>query len=194
MDLCFAWLSQWKNKEADSEADLNRQQGLLFSMEKKFAASEKSYARAVELMGESDEGRRRECGKIYSEFGNMFLTQQKEVQALQKFQSALNCFIPEFKNKDVTMTPDTSMLYDENGLFEACEGKGDANMNLFHKTGDKEYLQEAALNYRAAEVVLDKRNRGMANEASRIVFNESVTGIIHKSNVADSLLRIYLAD
>lgn len=192
MNLCFGYLSLWKNKEADSEADLNRQQGLLFSMEKKFGPSEKSYARAVELMETSEEGRRRECGKVYVEFGKMFLAQNKEQQALQKFQRALSCFIPEFKTEDLTVTPDSSMLYDENGLFEVCEGKGDANMSLFYKTKDKQYLQAAADNYRAAKVVLDKRDRGMSNESSRIVFNESVTNIIHKSNVADSLLRIYI--
>jgi hypothetical protein len=144
----------------------------------------------VEVMM-SDEGRRRDCGKIYCEFGTMFLAQNKDQQALQKFQNALNCFIPEFKNDDVAVTPDSSMLYDENGLFEAFEGKGDANMNLFHKTNDKKFLVDAAANYHAAKIVLDKRAHGMSNESSRIKFNESVMGIIHKSNAADSLMRIY---
>ena len=189
--LCFELLKRWKNKEADTEADVYKQQGELFSLQKKYAASEKSYAQAIQLMGQSDEYRRRECGKIYVDFGAMFLAQNKDQQALHKFQSALNCFIPEFNNNDVTVTPDSSMLYDENGLFQSCEGKGDANMHLFQKTGDRKYLAEAALNYRAAKIVLDKRERGMENESSRVVFIELVTDIIHKSKVADSLVKVY---
>lgn len=189
--LSLELLKRWKNKEADSEADVYRVQGLLFSRQKKFAAAEKSYAHAIEVMGESNEGRRRECGKIYAEFGTMYLEQNKELQALQKFQRALQCLIPEFKNDDVSITPDSSMLYDENGLFESCEGKGDANMSLFHRTSDKKYLTEAALNYHAAKIVLDKRVRGLGNESSRIKFNESVAGILQKSKVADSLLHIF---
>ena len=192
--LCFDLLKRWKNKEADSEADVYKQQGKLFSLQKKYAASEKSYAQAIQLMGQSDEYRRRECGKIYVEFGDMFLAQSKEQQALQKFQSALNCFIPEFKNDDVTVTPDSLMLYDENGLFESCEGKGDANMGLFQKNNDKKYLADAALNYRAAKIVLDKRERGMENESSSVIFNKLVADIIHKSKVADSLVKVYFAD
>jgi len=189
--LCFDLLKRWKNKEADTEADVYKQQGELFSLQKKYADSEKSFAQAIQLMGQSDEYRRRECGKIYVEFGAMLLAQNKEHQALQKFQSALNCFIPEFKNDDVTITPDSLMLYDENGLFESCEGKGDANMGLFQKTNDKKYLADAALNYRAARIVRDKRELGMENESSRVIFNELVADIIHKSKVADSLVKVY---
>lgn len=189
---CFELLKRWKNKEADTEADIYRQQGELFSLQKKYSASENSYARAVQLMGKSDEYRRRECGKIYVAFGAMFLAQKKDRQALQKFQGALNCFIPEFKTDDVTVTPDSLMLYDENGLFESFEGKGDANMNLYHSTSDKQFLAAAALNYHAAKIVLDKRDLRMENESSRIKFNESVEGILQKSKMADSLLGIDL--
>ena len=192
--LCFEFLKRWENKEPDSEADVYKQQGELFSLQKKYADSEKSYSMAILLMGQSDEYRRRECGKIYVEFGDMFLAQNKDQQALHKFQSALNCFIPEFNNDDVTVTPDSSMIYDENGLFQSCEGKGDANMHLFQKTGDRKYLAEAALNYRAAKIVLDKRERGMENESSRVVFIELVTDIIHKSKEADSLVKVYFTD
>lgn len=191
--LSFELLKRWKNKEADTEADVYKQQGELFSLLKKYADSEKSFAQAIQLMGQSDEYRRRECGKIYVEFGAMLLAQNKEQQALQKFQGALNCFIPEFKNDDVTITPDSLMLYDENGLFESCEGKGDANMGLFQKTNDKKYLADAALNYRAAKIVLDKRERDMENESSRVIFNELVNDIIQKSKVADSLVKVNYA-
>lgn len=190
INLCLDYLQQWKNKETDSEADVYRMQGALYAMEQNYAAAEKSYDHAIELMDESDEGRIRECGKIYTEAGVMFLSQNKELQALQRFQHALHCFIPEFKTVDVTITPDSSLLYDENGLFESCEGKGDAYMKLYHKTPQVEYLRLASLNYHAAEIVLDKRDRDMVNESSRIKFNESVAGILAKAQTADSLLSL----
>jgi tetratricopeptide (TPR) repeat protein len=136
LDLAFTYLDQWNNKEADSEADIYRMQGALYSEEGKFAAAEKSYETAIKLMGDSDEQRRRECGKIYTEAGVMFLAQKnKEQEALKKFQHALNCFIPEFKSDNVALTPDSLLLYDENGLFESCEGKGMRMQACLYRTG-----------------------------------------------------------
>jgi tetratricopeptide (TPR) repeat protein len=191
LDLCFSYLRQWKNKEADSEADVYRQQGELFSLQKNFSAAEKSYSKSVELMMSSDEGRRRECGKILGEFGSMYVDFGKDRQAMEKFHESLQCLIPDFKSDDVYAAPDSSLLYDENGIFISCDGMGDACMQLYYHTHDLKYLVYATQQYHAAKLVLGKRDKGMQNEASRIVFDETSKNILAKASAADSLLRQY---
>ncbi len=190
--LCFVYLKQWNNPEEDSEADMFRKQAQIYSLQKNYAAAEKSYAKAVSLMMLSDEKKRRECGKVLGEFGSMYIDAGKENLALEKFHESLQCLIPDFKSSDVNALPDTSMLYDENGIFITCEWRGDAYMKLFYSASNKKYLTLAAANYHLAALVLQKRDRSISNEASRIEFNESSKGIHAKSKTADSLLHFSL--
>ncbi|MCY7409896.1 MAG: hypothetical protein LH473_06450, partial [Chitinophagales bacterium] len=138
--LCFIYLKQWSEPEEDSEADLFRKQAKIYSLKKNYTAAEKSYAKAVSLMMLSDENKRRECGKVLGEFGSMYVDAGKENLALEKFHESLQCLIPDFKSSDVNALPDTSMLYDENGIFITCEWRGDAYMKLFYSGSNKKHL------------------------------------------------------
>ncbi len=193
LSLCLTYLRQWKNKEPDSESDIYRQQGQVLSLQKNFGAAEKSYLRAVELMKNSTEGRTRECGKILGEFGNMYVKAGQENKALEKFHESLECLIPDFKDHDVNAMPDASLLYDENGIFITCEGRGDAYINRFSKTNKVKDLKYAALNYQCAQEILNKRNKSIQSEASRILFDESVRSITIKYIRTDSLLQSILS-
>lgn len=187
--LCFAYLSQWKNKEADSEADAYRLQAQIFSLQKNFADAEKNYSKAIELMSSDDE-LRRECGKLLGEFGSMYVSFGKEKQAMEKFHKSLQYLIPDFISNDVYAVPDTSLLNDENGIFIAFAGMGDACMQLYYKTKNSNYLTYAAQNYHAATLAINKRDKGMQNESSRIVFDETSKNILGKAKAADSLLKV----
>ncbi len=186
----FEYMSRWKEKEDDSQGALYGSQAAIFTAMKKYNEAAQAYSKAIELMGRSDERRRRECGKIYFQFGSMYLQQSKEQQALEKFQSSLQCFIPEFKSKNTDDLPDSEMLYDENGLLETLEGKGDAYLNIFKESASTKYLHLAIANYHSAILIINKRNKSIADESSMLKFNESSKGILAKSKTADSLLHV----
>lgn len=74
--------------------------------------------------------KRREVGKLYNERAMIYLDQKNPGEALQGFQTALECVLPDFKPKSIEENPDTAAFRAENTILEALEGKARAFMAL----------------------------------------------------------------
>ncbi len=78
----------------------------------------------------------RQIARTYISIGKYYLREKKHEQAIDYYQNALQCLIPQFKPTSLLENPDQNHLFAENSIFLALEGKASALASI----GGTEYL------------------------------------------------------
>ncbi len=89
------------------------------------------FERAIQLNQKAYETtHHRQIAKTYIKTGNYFLNKNQPSKAINYFQSALQCLLPDFQPGKVTDNPEEAELYPENSIRSALEGKANAMIAL----------------------------------------------------------------
>ncbi len=99
-------------------------EGEILTDQKNYALAEMMFKKAIQE-GENykDYSRRREIAKASCALGNVHFFQKNYQAALADYHYALQSVMKEFKKTDPTTLPDAALIYSENTIMEALEGK-----------------------------------------------------------------------
>lgn len=113
--------------------------------------------------------KRREIGKIHIALGKIDLQTGAYHQAMDHFQQAMHCVIPDFQNADFTTNPSIESLYAENTIMEALDAKAKAFVALFKQNRQEENIQHALKCMTLAFEVEDKLRVTFDYESSSLL-------------------------
>lgn len=98
----------------------------------------------------------REVAKLYVLKGSILLKNERTEDALQNFQTALTFLFKTYKEKDAGSNPPESLLYAENTIVEAVDGKAEAYYQRYLKNKENTFLEKALNAYQLIFKVEDK--------------------------------------
>jgi CHAT domain-containing protein len=98
----------------------------------------------------------REVAKLYVLKGSILLKNHQTQEALQNFQLALTFLFNTYKDTDTENNPDESMLFAENTIIEALEGKAQAYYQHYLRVKEVPLLEKALKAYQLTFEVEDK--------------------------------------
>jgi len=112
--------------------------------------------------------RRREISKLYIKLAKYNLKNKNYIKALENNQYALNLILNDFEYKDFFTNPKKSLLYPENTIAEALQGKAKAFEKLYTLNGNIKYLKKAIESYERILHVWQKLRATYDYEASKL--------------------------
>jgi len=99
-------------------------EGEILTDQKNYALAEIMFKKAIqEGQNYKDYSRRREIAKASCALGNVHFFQKNYRMALADYHYALQSVMKEFKTTDPNTLPDAALIYSENTIMEALEGK-----------------------------------------------------------------------
>lgn len=174
--------------EADDIASYYMKKAAVNEVEKKYQEAVNNYQQAIKYFEISKENRRRNISKAEIAVGNVYLHQKKISWAIDAFHTSLINILTQYKETDASIVPPENLLYPENIILEACEGKGDAYMQVYAESKDKRKLQYAKAFYETALKVQDLLIKQSELESSKIQLGKKSESLEEKYQRASALL------
>lgn len=111
----------------------------------------------------------RYSAKLYIELGQLYFQMDSFSLALQHYNLALSCVIPDFDPAQLQDIPSENYLQAENAIFEALEGKADVLEARYDLTGDLSDLEWALACHNLAYLAELKLWDVLQNESAKLL-------------------------
>ena len=150
------------------EAGLTEVQAEIYAKTKDSKAKQE-FEKAIQFNQKAyDTPHHRQIAKTYIKTGDYYLTINQPNQAINYFQNALQCLLPDFQPQKVTDNPDAAEFDAENSIYFALEGKANALIAL------DEHLPTVLETYDLILDVEDKLHSHYQFDKAKLeLFNES---------------------